>query len=242
MKAVILAGGLGTRLKPLTDKIPKVMVDIGGKPLLYYHLNLLRRHGITDIWINLHYLPGVIMDYFGSGAQFGVDLKYSFEKELLGTAGALKNPDTDIGQAIVNGEFLVIYGDNLVNINYTKLIDFHRRNKSFLTIALYTHPEPWTKGVVELGADHKITAFIEKPPKESNPSNLVNSGIYICNPKVLDYINPGVSDFGFDVFPNLIKEKLPMFGFSEDYYIQDIGTPEALEKARGEYRKFFKDE
>lgn len=238
MRALILSGGLGTRLRPLTNTIPKVMVDIGGKPLLYYHINLLKKYGILDIWINLHYLPDKIIDYFGDGKSFGVNIRYSLEKELLGTAGSLKNPESNIESYFTDTDFLVIYGDNLLNINYSKLIEFHHEKQAFVSIALYTHPEPWTKGVVEIDSNKRIQKFIEKPPKESNPSNLVNSGIYICNPKIMDYITPNFCDFGFDVFPKLLSKGLPLYGFDEPYLISDIGTPEALANARENYKEY----
>src|SRR5258708_3354248 len=144
MKAVILASGLGTRLKPLTDKTPKVMIKIGDKPLLWHHVNLLKTHGIKDIWINLHRYPEVIKKYFKDGIEFGVKINYSQESELLGTSGALRNPNSNIERELKKSRFLVVYGDNLTDFNYSKLIKFHTKKKSLLTIGLYKAKEPWT--------------------------------------------------------------------------------------------------
>lgn len=232
MRALILAAGLGTRLKPLTNQLPKVMVNIAGKPLLLYHLQSLKKSGCKNIWINLHHFPDSIKSYFGDGTKFGVKITYSFEEKLLGTAGALKNPKSRIEKEFRKGRFLVVYGDNLIDFDYSKLIKFHQAKKSFLTLAVYHSDEPWTKGVIKTNQQRRVLDFIEKPAQDAIISHQVNGGIYLCQPEVLDYIPPSFSDFGCDIFPKLIKENLPLYALKPDYYFQDVGTQKGLEKAR----------
>lgn len=239
MKAVILAAGLGSRLRPITDKIPKVMVRIGDKPLLHHHIDSLKSNGITDILINLHWLPEVIQKYFGDGSNFGVNIFYSYEKELLGTAGALKNPASEIEKQLVKESFLVIYGDNFTNFDYTNLIKFHRKNRGVMAIGLYKSDEPWTKGVVETDSRGKVIAMIEKPPKELITTDQVNAGIYVCESRVLDYIPNGFSDFGFDVIPSILNSGEVVWGFIGDYFVHDVGTFKKLRQARNLHKSYF---
>lgn len=236
MKALILAAGLGTRLKPLTDQIPKAMVEVGGKPLLYYNIKNLKKHGIKKIWINLHYLPHVIQNYFGDGKKIGVKIHYSYEKELLGTSGALRNHSSGIEKEFKNTSFLVFYGDHLTNINFKKMIEQHKTKRALMTVALYQHDKPWTKGVVELDTRGKVLHFIEKPHKDKITSNLVNSGFYICEKEIFKFIPEGFSDFGFDIFPRLLRAKKKIMSYIDDFYIKDIGTFESLKQAREDLR------
>lgn len=232
MKALILAAGLGTRLRPLTNKIPKAMVDIGGKPLLYYNIKNLKKHGIKKIWINLHYLPHVIQDYFGDGRKMGVKIRYSYENELLGTAGALRNPLSKIEKEFKETNFLIFYGDHLTNINFKKMIYQHKINKGLMTVALYKHDKPWTKGVVDLDGKGRILQFAEKPQVDKITSNFVNSGFYICEKEIFNFIPEGFSDFGFDIFTKLLKAKKKIMSYIDDFYIKDIGTWASLKQAR----------
>lgn len=229
-----MGAGLGKRLAPLTDKTPKVMVKIGRRPLLYYHLKLLKKHGFDDIWINLHKFPSLIRDYLGDGSEFGVKISYSYEVELLGTAGALKNPKSGIEKEFRKGRFLVVYGDNLTDFDYSKLIKFHRLKKPMMSIAVYTVSKPVSKGIVETDFQKRVVRFKEKP--EESFTNQVNGGIYLCEPEILDYIPAGFSDFGFDVLPNLLRANLPVFALDPEYYFQDIGTFEGLKKARRDFK------
>lgn len=235
MKALILSAGLGTRLKPLTNNVPKTMVDVGGKPLLWYHINHLKKHGITDIWINVHWYPQVIMDYFGDGSAYGVDIHYSIEKELLGTSGALKNPNSAIENEFKKGTFIVVYGDNLTNFDHTKLIDFHNKKASLFTEGLYEAIEPWTMGVIETNSEGQILRAVEKPPKEEVTTNQVSAGVLVCEPEILDAIPSGFSDFGFDVVPKLLKQGKPLYAFNPQSYVQDCGTHDRLNKARSDF-------
>lgn len=228
MKAMILAAGMGTRLKPLTDNTPKVMLPIAGKPLLEYHFELLKRFGIRDIGVNLHHLPDVVKDYFGDGSKFGVSIRYSFEEELLGTAGAVKKLEDFFDEP-----FLLIYGDNLVEVDFSKLIDFHQSRSGWATIAVYHHPEPWTQGILEIDADGQVESFVEKPPRGQIKSDFANAGIYVLEPEVLKLIpRDEFFDFGNDVFPLMLERGLPIYACEIEGYVQDIGTPERYAKAQ----------
>jgi len=237
MKALILSAGLGTRLRPLTNNIPKTMVKIGHKPLLWHHVKHLERHDIKDIWINLHRFPDVVKDYFGDGSEYGVKITYSVEKNLLGTSGALKNPDSKIKREFKKERFFVVYGDNLSNFDYTSLVKFHQSKNSLVTIGLYKSSEPWTMGVVETNKYGRVTAFVEKPPKNEIKSDLVSAGVLVCEPEIIDYIPHGFSDFGFDVAPKLLKLDKPLFAFNPHSYVQDCGTHERLSKAKSDFKK-----
>lgn len=232
MKAFILAAGLGTRLASLGLNIPKVMVPIAGKPLLQHHFEHFGEQGITEFFLNLHHMPEKITDYFGDGSQFGVRLTYSREAEIMGTAGGVKKMDASLR----DGTFLVLYGDNLVRVDLAPLVALHRQRGSVATLALFASPEPWTGGVVETDATGKVTAFREKPDRKTISTNLINAGIYLLEPKVLDYI-PAAQfyDFGKDVFPKLLAAGEPVYAMKPQAYIYDIGTPERLEQARRDF-------
>ncbi len=232
MKVFILAAGLGTRLQSLGLNLPKVMMSIGGQPLLQHHLRLLRDHGFTDLIINLHHLPRVIREYFGDGSRLGVHITWSHEPELLGTAGAIKKMESLLRRE----KFLVVYGDNLIRLDFNPLIAFHQQRGADATIALFESPEPWTGGVVETNLAGKVTGFIEKPDRSATSSTLINAGIYVLEPVVLDMIEPGIfQDFGRDVFPRMLKAHRAVYAMKPEAYIQDIGTPERLAKAQRDY-------
>ena len=232
MKAFILAAGLGTRLRALGLNLPKVMVPIGGQPLLQHHFDWLRQQGVTEFILNLHYLPETITNYFGDGSKFGVKITYSHEPELLGTAGAVKKMDA----ALRAGTFLVVYGDNLIRLDLAPLRELHRQRGAQATLALYASAEPWTGGVVETDATGKILRFREKPDRKEISTNLINSGIYLLEPTVLDAIPAGqFCDFGKDVFPKMLAAGKPLYAMKPKAYIHDIGTPERLALAQQDY-------
>jgi NDP-sugar pyrophosphorylase family protein len=234
MKAFILAAGLGTRLRSLGLDVPKVMVPIGGKPLLEHHLELFRRQGIREIIINLHYLPQTITEHFGDGSQFGVNITYSPEPELLGTAGAVKKMETELR----DGTFLVFYGDNLVQVDFAPLVNFHQARRALATVALFASPEPWTGGVVETDAQGRVVRFVEKPDPKQVSTNLISAGIFVIEPQVLEIIPAGrFCDFGKDVFPKLLAASQPVYAMTPNAYIQDIGTPERLAKAQCDFEQ-----
>src|ERR1017187_1653655 len=195
MKAFILAAGLGTRLRSLGLDLPKVMVPVGGKPLLEHHLELFKRQGIRELIVNLHYLPEKITNYFGDGSRFGVSITYSHEPELLGTAGAVKKMEAELR----GGSFIVFYGDNLVRVDFGPLLEFHHARQALATVALFASPEPWTGGVVETDLNGRVVRFVEKPDPKQVSTNLISAGIFVVEPHVLDVIPAGrFYDFGKD--------------------------------------------
>jgi NDP-sugar pyrophosphorylase family protein len=234
MKAFILAAGLGTRLESLGLDVPKAMVPIGGKPLLQLHVETFREQGIRELIVNLHHLPEKITDHFGDGSRFGVRITYSYEPQLLGTAGAVKKMEA----ALRDETFIVLYGDNLVRMRFAPLLAFHRANDSIATMALYESAEPWTGGVVETDEGGRVRRFVEKPKREEVTTNLISAGIYVFEPSVLDAIPAGqFSDFGKDILPKLLAEGKPVYAMCPRVYVRDIGTPERLIKARDDFER-----
>jgi NDP-sugar pyrophosphorylase family protein len=232
MKAFILAAGLGTRLRSLGLDIPKVLVPIGGKPLLQHHLEFLRPQGVAEFIINLHHLPDKVTSYFGDGGKFGVKIAYSLEKEILGTAGGVKRMES----LLRDGTFLVIYGDNLMKLELAPFVKFHRDRQALATIGLFESLEPWTGGVVETDATGRVTRFVEKPDRKEVSTNLINAGIYLLEPAVLDAIPAGqFCDFGKNVFPALLAARQPVFAMKPKAYIHDVGTPERLAEAQRDF-------
>ncbi len=232
MKAMILAAGLGTRLRPLTENMPKQMLPLAGKPLLEYAIELLTRHGITDLAVNLYHCPQAIVNYFGSGTEWGVNIIYVPEKQLWGTAGAVKRMDWYLG----DGPFLVLYGDNLNTCDLTRLRQFHqaqRNGRGLGTIALHYRQDPTTSGIVQLDGEQRITRFVEKPGSDQVFSHLVNAGLYILEPGALDYIPPGqFYDFGRDLFPRLLAEGQTLYGYTMSEYILGVDTIESYRQAQ----------
>ncbi len=228
MKAVIMAGGSGTRLRPLTSHLPKPMVPVVNKPMAEHIVTLLKRHGFNDIVFTLHYLPQAIQDYFGDGSEFGVNIGYSTEEgRPLGTAGCVKAIQDQL-----DSTFLVISGDCLTDIDLTAAVDFHRMRKSKATIVLKRVENPLEFGVVITGADGRIQRFVEKPGASEIFSDTVNTGIYILEPEVMLYVVMGrEQDFSNDLFPLLLLRNEPMFGFVADGYWCDIGSLQVYRQA-----------
>lgn len=228
LKAFILAAGLGSRLRPLTDLTPKPMLPIGDKPLLERQLALLKKFGITDCAINTYHLPNQIEDYFGDGSRLGMKLQYIHETELSGTAGPIqKLPE------FFTSPFIVIYGDDLTNIDIDYFYRFHSTNKALVTIALYNEEYIESKGMVVINRQNRITSFKEKPMPNEVISHLANAGIYICEPGILEWIEKNAfSDFGKDIFPKLLQNNIPIYGYVMDEYLLDIGTPENYRQAQ----------
>ncbi|MBX5489785.1 MAG: NTP transferase domain-containing protein [Chloroflexi bacterium] len=231
-RALILAAGAGTRLRPLTDTCPKPMLPAADRPILAHQLVLLREHGIRDIAINLHHCPDVITRYFGDGAAFGVRLTYSYEPTLLGTAGAVRELAW-----FFDDTFLVLYGDVLTDLNLTALLERHRALDACATVALYEVDEPSRCGIVELAADDRITRFVEKPAPDAGLGRLANAGVYVLEPTVLDAIPPGrPCDFGHEVFPALLQRGAALYGYRTDSYVLDVGSLERYAQADDDLR------
>lgn len=222
MRALILFGGLGTRLRPLTYTVPKPMLPVVNKPFAAYQLELLKRHRIRDITFCLSYLPGLFKDYFGDGKRWGLRIDYAIEKDPLGTAGAIKNALRGVNN---REPFIVFNGDILTDLDLTRLINFHRSKKSFATIALTPVQDPSLYGLVEMSETGRIERFIEKPNMKEVSSNIINAGTYIFNPGVLQYIPDGIPySAERELFPSLLAERIPVYGFVNNTYWLDIGT------------------
>lgn len=220
MKAIVMAGGKGTRLRPLTCKQPKPMVPIAGKPMIGYILELLRKYQFTEIGMTLFYLPEVIANYFGDGREFGVNLRYFIEETPLGTAGSVKNAETFLDET-----FLVISGDALTDINLAEALAFHRARRALVTIVLTKVANPLDYGVVITAEDGRIRRFLEKPGWGEVFSDTVNTGIYLIEPEVFRYYEKNKAvDFSKDLFPQLLQAGEPLYGFVADGYWSDVGN------------------
>jgi NDP-sugar pyrophosphorylase family protein len=228
-RAVILAGGKGTRMRPFTYEMPKPMIPVQGKPLLQHIVELIRKYEIREIIFSTGYMGDKIREYFGNGSKFGVDISYVEEKAEMGTAGALHLMEDSL-----TGPFLMFNGDILANIDLHDFILFHRENKAAATIALTPVKDPSRFGVASLRGN-RILDFIEKPKDRSVKSKLINAGVYVMEPEVLDYIPKGRSMMEVDVFPKLAKEGR-LFGYPFDGQWFDTGTHEAYERAIKEWR------
>lgn len=230
MKALILAGGFGTRLKEVISDRPKVMAPVNGKPFLEYVIQLLRRNGFGEIVISLGYLGDYIKAYFGDGANFGVKIEYAVEDFPLGTGGALKN-----AQNFFKEPFLVVNGDTYLETDLHHLIDFQNNKKSLATIALAEVPDVGESGLVSLLKSGEIKSFKEKP--KNGKKGLVNAGYYFFSPKIFKYIPAGKRlSLEKIVFPRLVNAGL-IHGFPTDASFLDIGKPENYEKVKTYFQK-----
>ncbi len=245
--AVILAGGKGTRLKPITDTIPKPMVEICGKPILEHQILILKKYGITDIYITVGYLGEKIEAYFGDGEAFGINIHYIYESMPLGTSGAVKYLE-----GIIDNDFLVIYGDVFFNIKLDELICFHYRcsvsskNKFEGTIVVHPSDHPYDSDLLEIDDDYRIKSIINKPHNEVVCANLGNAGIYLLTPAIFNYIPENqsseekrdlkktfvnnLSDFMKDIFPKVLCDNRDIYAYKTAEYLKDMGSHERLDK------------
>ena len=231
MKAFILAAGYGKRLEPLTKAVPKPMVLVANKPIMQYNIELLRKYGIKDLIANIHYFPEQVENYFGDGSSFGVNLRYSFEEDLLGTAGGVKR----MAQlSKIDGTFIVISSDILTDVNIGRMLAYHKKKKAAATIALTPVDDVTQFGVVVLDGNEKITEFQEKPSSKEAKSDLVNTGIYIFEPEMLNIIPEKFCDFGKEIFPRLVSDKAPFYGYKMIEYWNDVGGIEKLKSANSD--------
>lgn len=228
MKAVIMAGGKGTRLRPLTSHTPKPMVPLLNRPCMEYTIDLLKKHGITEIAVTLQYLPDAIKSEFGDGSRYGVSLVYFEETTPLGTAGSVKNCADFLDE-----RFIVISGDTLTDIDLTAAIRFHEQKQSLATLILTKVETPLEFGVVMTDESGRIIRFLEKPTWAEVFSDTVNTGMYIFEPEVLSYIEDEREvDFSKEVFPFFLREGKPMYGYAADGYWSDIGSLEVYRQAQ----------
>lgn len=222
MRAMVLAAGVGSRLEPLTNQVPKPMVPVANRPVLEHIVALLKKHGITEIYSNLHYLPDSIREYFGDGSKFGVNLKFLEEVELSGDAGGVRTCRKELSQ----GPFLVLMGDLLTDVNLTEIIEQHKSKKALATIALKQVEDVSHFGVAVTNADGFITGFQEKPQAHEALSNYASTGIYVLEPEVFNHI-PASGSYGFgrQLFPQLVADGFSVLGAPIDgYYWSDVGT------------------
>lgn len=220
MKAVIMAGGEGTRLRPLTSNQPKPMVPVINKPVMEHIVELLKKHGITDIVATLQFLAPLVKNYFGDGTDLDVHMSYSMEETPLGTAGSVKKV-----AGYLNETFVVISGDALTDVDLSEAIDFHRSKGALATLVLKSVENPLQFGVVVTDKEGRIERFLEKPTWGQVFSDTVNTGIYILEPEVLKYIPEDAPfDFSRDLFPKLLKAKKPLYGYVTEGYWWDIGS------------------
>lgn len=231
MKAIILAAGRGERMRPLTEDVPKPMIPVNGKPLLWHNLKLLKRNGIENVAINLSYLPHKVRNYFGDGSELGMKILYSYEKELLGTSGALNN-----FRDFFDERFLVLYGDNFTNLDLSKMYNFHVKKESLATLFLHEEKlrdSKTTPGIVTTDKNKRITGIFERPSKKEikylekipEENKLTNSGLYILEKEVLEYIpEREKSDFAQDVFPELLKKNKKIYGYTSECFYRELGS------------------
>lgn len=222
MKAVVMAGGQGTRLRPLTANVPKPMVPIGNKPCALHILELLKRHGVSHVIMTVAFMSEVIRNYFGDGSSLGMTIEYAVEDSPLGTAGSVKNAETALDDT-----FLIISGDALTDFDLTKIVSFHRERDALVTIALKSVDNPLEFGIVIVDEDGRVERFLEKPGWGQVFSDTINTGIYVMEPEILDYIPVGRPyDFSHELFPKLFQMRKPLYGCVQEAYWQDIGSLE----------------
>jgi NDP-sugar pyrophosphorylase family protein len=230
VRAMIMAAGLGTRLWPLTGLIPKPMVPILNRPALYHILRLLRRHGVTEVVMNLHHFADTITSYFADGEWMGMELGYTLEEKLLGTAGGVKNNEAFLSE----GTFLVMSGDALTDIDLTALVGAHKATGALATLAVKEVADPSLYGVVVTDSEGRIAGFQEKPSREQALSCLCNCGIYVFEPAVFDHIPAGsFYDFGSRLFPELLAAGERVYAHTVSGYWNDVGN--LVEYRRGNF-------
>jgi mannose-1-phosphate guanylyltransferase len=221
MQALILAGGLGTRLRPLTSTIPKPVVPLVGRPFISYMLEWLRSHGVDDVILGCGHMADGVRGVLGGGESLGIRLRYIEEPEPLGTGGALK-----FAEDLLDERFFMLNGDVLTDIDLTAQLEQHERTGARATLALYPVDDPSAYGLVRCGPDNSVREFIEKPGAEQTVTDMINAGAYIIERRVLDDMAPAGTNISIEreVFPTLVGRGL--FGYPADGYWLDIGTPD----------------
>ena len=210
LKAMLLAAGQGTRLRQLTKNLPKPMLPVGGRPLIEHTVRQLARYGVREIAINLHHHPEAVTDHFGDGSAYGVRIEYSYESQLLGTAGAVKKLEAFFDKS----SFFVIYGDNLTTCKLDQLARVHHEQEGLATIALFWRQDVSPHSAVEILPDGLITRFIEKPKLAEAPSHWISAGVLLLESRILEYIPADHhSDFGFDIFPRILAHREKVYGY-----------------------------
>ena len=220
MQAIILAGGKGTRLRPLTMHTPKPIVPLANQPFLLYQVELLKRAGVKDLILSLSYQPQKIEDRLGDGGDYGVRISYTVEASPLGTAGAYRH-----AKALINDTTIILNGDILTDVDLSRVIGFHREHNAVATLMLAPVANPANYGLVQTADDCRVLRFLEKPKPDEITCNTINGGIYVLEPHVLDYIPDGEPFmFEYGVFPRLLEKKEAFYGYTWNGYWRDIGT------------------
>lgn len=229
MKAMILAAGKGTRLLPLTGEMPKPMAPVVDKPIIQHIFELLAAQGVEEVHVNVHHLADAILDFYGEKARVdGMAVNFSREEKLMGTAGGVKRLADRFDET-----FVVIMGDALTDVDIREVVDFHKDRGALATIALARVEDTSQYGVVELDPEHNVVNFQEKPGPGEAISDLANTGIYVLEPEVLEYVPENrFFDFARDLFPRLLAAGATLTGYEGDYYWSDIGTLEAYRAAQ----------
>ncbi|MGB3962643.1 MAG: nucleotidyltransferase family protein, partial [Sulfurimonas sp.] len=224
MKAVVMAGGFGTRIQPLTNSRPKPMLPIINRPMMQHTMMNLKDLGITEFIVLLYFKPEIIQDYFKDGSEFGIKITYVVPDDDYGTAGAVK-----LAQELIGDEnFIIISGDLVTDFDFQKIFDYHKEKKSKLTITLTSVDNPLEFGVVIANENGKIEKFLEKPSWGEVFSDTINTGIYIIEPEILNYIPKNENfDFAKDLFPRLMREGIELMAGNAEGYWRDVGNPES---------------
>jgi len=224
IKAVILVGGRGERLRPLTDTIPKPMLEIDGKPILEHQIRLLKKYGIGNVVICGYYLFDKIRDYFKDGSGFGVSIGYSYEESPLGTGGAIKKIESSI-----DSTFLVLYGDIMLEMDILKLIIFHKKNNSLLTLVLHESDHPYDSDLINTDGD-RVIEILGKHVKDPS-TRLAKTSLFVAEPGILGFMPDGKSDFDSDSLPKIVETN-KVFGYITDEFIKDVGTLDRYDEIR----------
>jgi mannose-1-phosphate guanylyltransferase/phosphomannomutase len=226
-----MAGGEGTRLRPMTANQPKPLLPVANRPIMEHVLRLLKRHGFDETVVTVQFLAALVRNYFGDGEEFGMSLQYATEEMPLGTAGSVRNAE----DALRDDAFLVISGDALTDMDLSALVRYHKDNGALVTVGLARVPDPLEFGIVITQEDGRIQRFLEKPTWGQVFSDTVNTGVYVMEPEVLAEVPPGeIVDWSGDVFPKLLKRGAPLFGYISDGYWEDVGTHESYMKAQAD--------
>ena len=223
MKAVVMAGGFGTRIQPLTNSVPKPMLPVANIPMMQHIIEKLRDVNIKDIVILLYFKPEIIKDHFGNGSAFGVNIEYVLPDDDYGTAGAVKK-----AEPFLNETFMIVSGDLVTDFDFQKIIDFHKQKSSKLTITLTSVVDPLQFGVVITDEEGKIQKFLEKPSWGEVFSDTINTGIYILEPEILTRISEGEKyELGKNLFPSLMDEKITLWGCTVEGNWRNVGNPKS---------------
>ena len=226
-----MAGGEGTRLRPMTANQPKPMLPVVNKPIMEHVLRLLKRHGFEETVVTVQFLASLVRNYFGDGEDVGLSLTYATEETPLGTAGSVKNAE----DGLRSGPFLVISGDALTDIDLSAMVQHHKKQGALVTVGLARVPNPLEFGIIIVGEDGRIQRFLEKPTWGQVFSDTVNTGIYVMEPEVLAEVPAGeTADWSADIFPQLLKTGAPLYGWIADGYWEDVGSHESYFKAQAD--------